>query len=125
MLKLQPTLQQDTPPTYNLSIPFFSHGTAKELFDLIENIQLICQGQNLMNGPVCYTLVRHLLQGDVLAAFNCGPMTCGNKTIQHFKLVLHNLITHVHPSHALQMQHWFMHCELCKPFKAPLQEFMT
>jgi len=85
------------PPTYDLSIPFFSCGTSKELFDLIKNIHCICQGQKLMYGSGCYVLTRVLLQGDAPAAFNWGAMTCRNKT---FKLVLQDLITHVLPRHA-------------------------
>jgi len=68
MFKLQTNPTQDMSPTYNLSVLFFSCGTAKEMFDLSKNIQHKCQGQNLTDGPGCYMLTRHILQGDVLAA---------------------------------------------------------
>jgi len=89
--KLQTNPTQDMPPTYDLSVPFFSCGTAKELFDLIKNIQCICRGQILMDGPGAMHIM-HLLQGDMLTAFNHGATTYGNKTIQNFKLVLQDLI---------------------------------
>jgi len=73
--KLQTNPMQDTSPTYDLSILFFCHGMAKELFDLIKNIQHNCQLQNLMDGLGHYVLIRHLLQGDALVTFNCAAMT--------------------------------------------------
>jgi len=123
--KLQTSPMQDMSPTYDLSILFFSHGTAKELFDLIKNIQCICQGKNFMDGLGCYVLIRHLLQGDALTAFNHGATTQGNETIQNFKLVLQDLIMHMLPRCALQMQGRFMHHKLYKPFKVPVWDFMT
>jgi len=78
-----------------------------------------------LDGPGCYALTRNLLQGDELAAFNCGATTCGNKTVQNFRLVLQDLIMHMLPRCALQMQGRFMHHKLYKPFKVPVWDFMT
>jgi len=38
MFKLCTNPTQDTSPTYDLSVLFFSHGTVEELFDLVKNI---------------------------------------------------------------------------------------
>jgi len=78
-----------------------------------------------MDQPGCCMLFGHLLLGECSLYFNHGAMTCGNDTAQNFKLVLKDLITHVFPRHVLQMQHRFMHCKLCKPFKVPVWDFMT
>jgi len=68
--KLHTNPNQDASPTYDLAVPFFGQGTAKELFVFIKNVQQVCQGQNITDGPGHYTIVCWLLQGDALAAFN-------------------------------------------------------
>jgi len=42
---------QDTSLTYDLTVPLFNHGMAEELFDLVCNMQWVCQGQNVTDGP--------------------------------------------------------------------------
>ncbi len=69
-----------------------------------------------MDGPSHYALARHLLQGGLLVAFNCAALVWGNEMIPNFKIVLQDLIMHVLPRCALQMQKQFMHRELCKPY---------
>jgi len=123
--KLRTNPTQDTSPTYDLSVPFFGHGTAEELFDLIKNIQRVIQGQNLTDGPSRYALARRLLQGDALAAFNRAASARGNETIPNFKIVLQDLITHMLPRRALQTQKRFMRRELRKPYKVSVRDFIT
>jgi len=116
---------QDTLPTYDLAVLFFGCGTAEELFIFIKNMQWVCQGQNIMDGPGCYAIMHWLLQGDALTAFNWAAMACGNMTLQNYHLVIQDLIMHVLPRCALQIQHRFMHHTLCNTHNVSICDFMT
>jgi len=74
-------IQQDTLPTYDLSVSFFNWGSVEKLFDLLKNINWVCTGQNISNGPSCYSLAHWLIQSDALGAFNQVVMTHGNKMV--------------------------------------------
>ena len=56
--------------TYELTVSYFKMGTEEELLLFLQNVQKIFSGQNVTNGPNRYAIVRRLLQGDALAAFN-------------------------------------------------------
>jgi len=77
--KLRSNPGQDTSPTYDLSVPFFNRGTAEELFDLLKNINRVCTGQNITDGPGRYSLARRLLAGDWFA---------GKKTTKNIKRIV-------------------------------------
>jgi len=59
--------------TYDFTVPFFSWGSAEELLLFNKKGQLVCQGQNIING---------LIQGDAFTAFNQVATVCGNKPLQ-------------------------------------------
>jgi len=123
--KLRSNPGQDTSPTYDLSVPFFNRGTAEELFDLLKNINRVCTGQNITDGPGRYSLARRLLQGDALAAFNRHATQRGNETVANFKLVLQDLTTHVLPRRALQLQRRYMRRTVRKSPEMSTREFIT
>jgi len=51
MFKLRTNSNQDHSTTYNLAKPFFSWGSAEELFLFNKNGLCMCQGQNNTDGP--------------------------------------------------------------------------
>jgi len=112
--KLWMNPNQDNSPTYDLAVPFFSQGSVEELLLFNKNIQWVCQGQINTDGLGWYALVHHLLQGDVLTAFNQAAMACGNRTLPNFCLTMQDLTSHVLPRHALQLQCRFMWHTICK-----------
>jgi len=77
----------------------------EELFKLVQNLQQVCQGQNVTDGPNNYAVMHCVLQGDVLAASNCAAAQHGNETMANFKLAVQDLVSHMFPRHALAIQH--------------------
>jgi len=93
--KLHTNPNQDNASTYDLAVPFFSQGSVEELFICNKNVLHVCQGQNITDGSGQYTLVHCLLQGDVLMAFNCMALACGNKTLPSYHATMQDLVMHV------------------------------
>jgi len=125
MFKLRTNSNQDHSTTYNLAKPFFSWGSAEELFLFNKNGLCMCQGQNNTDGPGQHTLVHHLLQGNALAASNHAALACGNETLPNYHAAMQDLIMHMLPQCTLQMQCWLMRHKLCKTPDMSIQDFMT
>jgi len=123
--KLHTNPAQDTSPTYDLTVPFFNCGTAEELFDLVKNINRGCQGQNVTDGPNKYAVMRCVLQGDALTAFNRGAVQRGNEMVANFKLAVQDLVSHVLPRRALAIQRRYMRWFLQKAPGITICNFMT
>ena len=110
---------------YELTVPFFSSGTPEELLDFIKNVEKVFVGQNMTAGPARYSLLRRVLQGDALAAFNRAATATGNETNDHLKTCLTELKKHIFPQKALNNQKRYMRRFLRKPREMKIREFMT
>ena len=95
--KLRSNPTDDASTTYDLSIPFFSTGSAEELLIFIQMVNRVISGQNVTDGPGRYALICRLLSGDALTAFNSAATAAGNETIPHYKMAVQGLISHVFP----------------------------
>ena len=82
--KLRSVPTDETSTTYELTVGYFKTGTAEELLLFLQNVRKIFSGQNVTNGPNRYAIVRRLLQGDALAAFNRAATQHGTETVEHF-----------------------------------------
>ena len=83
--KLRSMPNNDHSPLYEFTVPKFSLGMPEECLIFIKNLQQVIVGLNGTTGPLQYPLVRHLLQGDALAAFNATATNIGNETTVNFK----------------------------------------
>ena len=122
-LRSNPTDESST--MYELTVPFFSSGTPEELLDFIKNVEKVFVGQNMTAGPARYSLLRRVLQGDALAAFNRAATATGNETNDHLKTCLTELKKHIFPRKALNNQKRYMRRFLRKPREMKIREFMT
>jgi hypothetical protein len=82
-------------------------------------------GQNVTNGPGRYAVIRRLLIGDALTAFNAAANSTGTETIEHFKIAVQGLVSHVFPNRALVLQKQYMRRYLRKPIGMKIRNFMS
>eukprot|EP00957_Ditylum_brightwellii_P186123 14170428-Ditylum_brightwellii.AAC.1 len=92
--KLCTSFTDATSPTYDFSIAFFDEGTPEEWIIFQRRLQAVLKGQNVMQGPPSYTVVKTLLKGDTLIVFEQAEITHGNQTVPHFKLCLEDTAKH-------------------------------
>ena len=111
-------------PVYESSVPIFERGTPEEVLNFIKNVQAVITGQNLTVGPPKYTLMRRLLRGDALAAFNAGATAAGNETNPHFVTACNALVQHFFPQRALALQKRVMRRFIRKPKDMTMRDFM-
>ena len=113
--KLRSVPTEEASTTYNLSIPFFGDGSPEELLIFLNLLNKVYVGQNVTDGPGKYALIRRLLVGDALSAFNSAAAVAGTETIPHFKTAVRGLVSHVFPARALVLQKQYMRRYLRKP----------
>ena len=99
------TVPTDTAsPVYELTVPFFSSGTAEEWIKFRRGVAAVLAGKNVTTGPASYALVKTLLKGDALTVFQTAEVTFGNQTLVNFQSCLNEVTTHVFPEKAGQLQ---------------------
>lgn len=123
--KLRSVPTDEASTTYDLSVPFFSNGSPEELLIFLNLLNRVFVGQNVTTGPQKYALIRRLLIGDALTAFNSKAMAAGTETIDHFKIAIQGLISHVFPNRALLLQKQYMRRYLRKPLGMKIRNFMS
>ena len=79
----------------------------------------------ILDGPGRYAIVRRLLTGDALSAFNLAATMAGNKTLLYFKTAVRGLISHIFPARALVLQKQYMRKNLRKPSDVKTQVFIS
>jgi len=109
-------------PLHTLSIQPYSLGTCEELLNFIIKINKIIKGQNITTGPNQFALIRQLLQGDALSAFNAAA-TSLNETVDNFKSCINLLIKHVFPHRALAIQKQYMNRVMRKPLEVTIRQY--
>lgn len=123
--KLRSVPTEEASTTYDLSIPFFGDGSPEELLNFLNMLTKVFVGQNVTTGPGKYAIIRRLLIGDALSAFNSAAATAGNETLEHFKTAVRGLISHVFPARALVLQKQYMRRYLRKPLEVKTRIFMS
>jgi hypothetical protein len=106
--KLRSVPTEENSTTYELTVGFFKTGTPEEFLLFLQNLRKVFVGQNVTTGPNRYAIVRRLLQGDALAAFNRAALAHGTETMEHFKSSIEDLKCHVFPRKALANQKRYM-----------------
>eukprot|EP00957_Ditylum_brightwellii_P008094 613816-Ditylum_brightwellii.AAC.1 len=92
--KLRTTPTDATSPIYKLSVPFFDKGTPEEWIKFRRGLQAVLKGQNVMQGPPSYAVIKTLLKGDALTVFEQAENTHSNHTLQKFDLCLDDVAKH-------------------------------
>ena len=123
--KLRSTPTDENSPEYDFSMQYFRTGTTEELFTCLKNIKKVFVGMNVTTGPTQYTMVRRILQGDALSAFDVAAAKNGNETVENLKKCFTELKKHVLPVNAYQRQRHFMNRMLRKPKDWTIRQFMT
>lgn len=112
-LRTQPDVADS--PTFNLTVPYFNTGTATEAIEARENIQKIFVGQGLTTGPQQFAMVRRVLKGDALAAFNAKAAELPQESVNNCTQSLDHVIANAFPKNALPNQKKFMRKFMRKP----------
>ena len=111
--------------TYDLTIPFFSSGSCEQILDFVRDVKRAIRGQNITTGPGCYALMRRLIRGEALAAFNQAATDAGNETVANFDTAVEGLIRNVFPQRALITQKRIMRRFFRKPSTMTMRQFMA
>jgi hypothetical protein len=122
--KLRSSRADENSLTYELTVPFFRSGTPEELLIFLKLVKRVIAGTNTTTGPNQYALIRRLLQGEALTAFNNAATRNGTETQEHFKACCEDLIRHVFPRKSLVMQKRWMRRFLRKPMEIKTREFI-
>ena len=123
--KLRSTPTDENSPEYDFSMQYFCTGTPEELFTCLKNVKKVFVGMNTTTGPNQYAMVRRILQGDALSAFEVAAVKNGNETVENLKKCFTELKKHVLPVNAYQRQRHFMNRMLRKPKDWTIRQFMT
>merc|ERR1712127_1028673 len=76
-------------PSYDVTIPYFGSGTPEEWLRFRSSLDKVIHGHNATTGPSRYALVRKLLEGDALAAFEQVATTAtGGEAVVYFGVVM-------------------------------------
>lgn len=110
---------------YELSIRYFRTGKPEEFLLLMKDFQKIIVGQNLTTGPAKYAMMRRILDGDALAAFNQAAQALGNETNEHFGQCVERLTSHVFPNRSLAIQRRYMRRYMRKPKETKIREYLA
>ena len=89
-------------------IPKFGGGTPEECLKFLEKAKETYMGQRMYEGPVRFNLMKQLLFGGALAAFDNKASELGAKTIGHFKKCEQAVVSQSFPHKALAYQKKWM-----------------
>ena len=123
--KLRTNPSETDSPEYDLSIQYFKSGTAEELLTCLKNIKKVFVEMNIKTGPTQYAMVRRILQGDALSAFDLAAGSHGTETVDNIKKCFESLKKHVFPVNAYQRQRHFMNRVMRKPKDWMIRQFTT
>ena len=123
--KLRSNPKEATSTTYELSIKSFNCGKPEVLLMFLKNIKKVFIGQNMIEGPDRFALLKRMLEGDALAAFDAATTKRGAETNDNLKLVLQDLIEHVFPKKALVNQKRWMRRYMRKSRDMTTREFVA
>ena len=123
--KLHSNPTEENSPEYDFSMQYFRSGSTEDLLICLKNIKKAIVGMRATSGPNQYALVRRVLQGDALSAFEVAAVKNGNETVENLKKCFMDLKKHVLPVNAYQRQRHYMNRVLQKPKDWTIRQFMT
>ena len=103
-LKLRVSPTDDDSSTYELTVPYFSDGTGQAALDVRANLNKIFTGQNITTGPDQCRMVRAILKGDALNAFNQKMTELGTENVNNCSIAIKEVVTNALPKKALLKQ---------------------
>jgi hypothetical protein len=122
--KLRNDPADDSSPTYELTVPYFSTGTCEEWIKFRANVDKVLQGQHVTTGPAKFLVARRLLTGDALSVFNAALDELGtSETNNSYELCMDALARHVFPKRASQLQKRYMRRFVRKPASITTKQF--
>ncbi len=124
-MKLRTVPTDVNSPTYELTIVYFSSGMPEEWLMFRKSLTKVIVGQNLTTGPGKYALVRRVLTGDALAAFEAAATKHGNITNDNFNACMADVTKHIFPVRALAKQKRFMRRFLRKQSDTKIREHVA
>ena len=93
---------------YELAVPFFDNRSFEQWIKFQKNLDAVLKGQNVTSGPAKYAVVKTLLKGDTLTAFEAAETTNGTVTLANFEKCLHDVMKNVFPEKSVQTQKRYM-----------------
>ena len=69
---------------HTVMIYHFENEGPEELLEFLERVKTVEKGQGLTNGPDQYMLMRHVLKGVRLTAFDNAATAAGNETVANY-----------------------------------------
>ena len=123
--KLRSNPTDSDSPEYDFTMKYFRSGSTEDLLICLKNIRKVLVGMNVTTGPLQYAMVRRVLQGDALSAFEVAATRNGNETVENLKKCFESLKKHVLPVNAYQRQRHYMNRVLRKPRECSIRQFMT
>ena len=112
-------------PEHTINIAYFKDGSPEELLTFISKIRQVITGQGITAGPNQYALMRQVLQGDPLGAFDNAATAAGSETTGNFKTCCANLIKYIFPKRALTLQLRYMRRYMRKPQGVTTRAYKT
>ena len=103
----------------------FGGGTPEECLCFMEKAKTVYVGQRMWEGPLRYNLMKQLLFGGALAAFNNKASELGAKTMVHFQKCVKAVVSQSFPHKALAYQKKWMRNAMQKPVDMTMREFIT
>ena len=123
--KLRSTPSDNTSPTYELSVPYFSTGTPEEWLKFLDNIKKVYTGQNITTGPNRYSLCRRLLDGEALTVFEAEASQHTTETAASCEECLRAVTKAVLPARAVIMQRRYLRRVVRKPREMKTREWLA
>lgn len=122
--KLRNDPADDSSPTYELAVPYFSSGTCEEWLKFRANVDKVLLGQHVTTGPAKFLVARRLLTGDALSVFNAALAQSGaNETNTSYEWCMDAVARHVFPKRASQLQKRYMRRFIRKPATMSTKQF--
>ena len=122
---LRSTPADEDSATFDLSVGMFEIGTPEEVLTFVGKIKQVILGQNATTGPAKFQIMRRMLRGDALAAFNAAAQNAGAETNANYQTAVNGLIEHVFPSRALAIQKQVMRRAMRKPKEMTFRVYMA
>ena len=126
--KLRSTPADSNSTTYEFTIPYFDGSESpEETLDFIRDVRRAYKGQNVNDGSGRFALIRRLLRGDALAAFEreVDKNGGGDTTKEEYTLAVQGLIGHMFPVRALLTQRRAMRRIMRKPVGTTMKVYMA
>ena len=108
---------------FKLEVPYFEDGSPEELLELKQHLDTIFKGQNIKDATEKIEMLKRLLKGGSLTAYNNIIKEEEGKEKTSFKRTWNKLVAHVFPTRALRMQTRYMRRALIKPRDLTVKEY--